>query len=93
MNWCIWISPATVPPRNPSLAAVASSWMPPGSLMDQLMLERETRFELATSCLEGRRSTTELLPLASFDGIVIPAPRQRLIPAELLWQSRHHHGC
>ena len=25
-------------------------------------LERETRFELATSCLEGRRSTTELLP-------------------------------
>ena len=27
-------------------------------------LERETRFELATSCLEGRRSTTELLPLA-----------------------------
>ena len=28
------------------------------------VLERETRFELATSCLEGRRSTTELLPLA-----------------------------
>lgn len=27
--------------------------------------ERETRFELATSCLEGRRSTTELLPRAS----------------------------
>src|SRR5690606_28427249 len=25
-------------------------------------LERETRFELATSCLEGRRSATELLP-------------------------------
>ena len=26
--------------------------------------ERETRFELATSCLEGRRSTAELLPHA-----------------------------
>ena len=26
------------------------------------MLERETRFELATFCLEGRHSTTELLP-------------------------------
>ena len=26
--------------------------------------ERETRFELATACLEGRNSTTELLPHA-----------------------------
>ena len=26
-------------------------------------MERETRFELATTCLEGRYSTTELLPL------------------------------
>jgi hypothetical protein len=25
-------------------------------------IERETRFELATACLEGRSSTTELLP-------------------------------
>ena len=28
-------------------------------------LERGTRFELATACLEGRSSTTELPPLAS----------------------------
>ena len=28
----------------------------------QNYLERETRVELATSCLEGRRSTAELLP-------------------------------
>ena len=28
------------------------------------MVERETGFEPATPCLEGRHSTTELLPLA-----------------------------
>ena len=27
------------------------------------VVERETRFELATACLEGRSSTAELLPL------------------------------
>lgn len=32
-------------------------------------MERETRFELATSCLEGRRSTTELLPLEEGRGV------------------------
>src|SRR3989304_956998 len=31
------------------------------------VLERGTRFELATACLEGRSSTTELPPLSRFD--------------------------
>ena len=35
-------------------------------------MERETRFELATSCLEGKRSTTELLPPAG----AVAAPRR-----------------
>ena len=29
-------------------------------------VERETGFEPATACLEGRNSTTELLPLATY---------------------------
>ena len=38
-------------------------------------MERETRFELATSCLEGRRSTAELLPLVrSGPGVGRPQP-------------------
>jgi hypothetical protein len=35
-------------------------------------LERETGFEPATTCLEGRSSTTELLPL---EGVFRPQPR------------------
>ena len=32
-------------------------------ILNTKIMERETRFELATPCLEGRNSTAELLPL------------------------------
>ena len=31
-----------------------------------MQMERETGFEPATTCLEGRHSTTELLPLTPY---------------------------
>ncbi len=36
-------------------------------------MERETGFEPATACLEGRDSTAELLPLASVDIVALQA--------------------
>ena len=46
-----------------------------------LSMERETGFEPATPCLEGRNSTTELLPLNRIYFSPKNAPCQRGVPA------------
>ena len=48
------------------------------SLQTFVQMERETGFEPATACLEGRNSTAELLPLA---GAIIAASRRGSWPS------------
>src|SRR2546426_3014946 len=57
---------------KPSLAFSFTVWLPPTGSRRACtetvhVLERETGLEPATACLEGRNSTTELLPLVHRD--------------------------
>ena len=49
--------------RNLSSSSLVNFFVNFCELFEGGLVERETRFELATTCLEGRYSTTELLPL------------------------------
>ena len=61
-----------------------------------VLLERETRFELATSTLARLRSTTELLPLIMFymvrvEGLEPPRTRRQILSLVRLPIPPHPH--
>src|SRR2546426_4056335 len=65
---------------KPSLAFSFTVWLPPtGSRRacteTVYSVERETGLEPATACLEGRNSTTELLPLIDLLACFLNSPR------------------